>query len=86
MKQEQYLKARLSEIYAEKRKNGLVDVKFDVAMNTKTVFQDLAQEVIDLEDAIAAGQFTPLCFNDFKWKPAYGTDQTSAGESAGTPH
>ena len=57
---------QLKELYAEKIKNGLLDVKFDFG-GTATV-EELCQEVLDMETAIAQGKFIELNFGDYSWK------------------
>lgn len=56
---------KLRELYKEKKKNGLVDVKFDFKETAKDAsFEQLCQEILYMETAISQGKFTELNFGD----------------------
>lgn len=51
-------------IYAEKKASGLVDVKFYVGNISEAAREVVCEEVLNLERAIEAGDYSPLIFND----------------------
>ena len=55
---------RLAEIYREKESRGLVDVKYFVRRDEETTVEEICAEALRLEEAIIAGQTSPLKFND----------------------
>lgn len=46
------------------RANGLSDIKFDAGEVSRSTVQSFAREACEWCDAIEAGRFTPLRFND----------------------
>lgn len=57
---------QLDQIYEAKRQAGLVDVKFVYADSASgATAEELAGELLALERAIAAGNYTPLDFGDY---------------------
>lgn len=59
---------RVRDLYAKKRAQGLVDVKFDVKPGATA--EQLAEEILSMEAAIQAGQFKTLRFGDVTLKKA----------------
>lgn len=57
-------KSKLSALYAKKREAGLIDVKFLVGSVTEASFDDVANEVLRLEEAVQQGNFRVIRFND----------------------
>ncbi|MFW5654958.1 MAG: hypothetical protein ACOCYW_04840 [Roseicyclus sp.] len=55
---------RVAELYARKKSEGLVDVKFFVGGTYDTTTEAVCHEVLRLEDAISAGNYEELVFND----------------------
>lgn len=64
MTQDPTPRSRLSELYAEKRKAGLVSVKFFIGNVDEASFEDVAEDVLKLEEAVQRGECRPLRFND----------------------
>lgn len=64
MIESQSAKSRLSALYAEKREAGLVDVKFLVGSVDEASFEDVANEVLRLEEAVERGDYRVIRFND----------------------
>jgi len=64
MIEQQTAKSRLSALYAAKREAGLVDVKFLVGSIDEASFEDGANEVLRLEDAVSRGEYRVIRFND----------------------
>ena len=64
MIEHQSAKSKLADLYAKKREAGLVDVKFLVGSVTEASFDDVANEVLRLEEAIERGNFRVIRFND----------------------
>lgn len=60
-------KEQVEEIYAKKRANGLVDVHFTVKKPV-TDPEAFYEEIVRLEEAIAAGRVRPLSFGDLSLK------------------
>jgi hypothetical protein len=60
----QSAKSKLSALYAKKRTVGLVDVKFLVGSIDDASFDDVANEVLRLEDAVLRGDYRVIRFND----------------------
>jgi len=57
-------KSKLSDLYAAKREAGLVDVKFLVGSIDEASFEDVANEVLRLEEAVERGDYRVIRFND----------------------
>lgn len=64
MTESQTAKSRLSALYASKREAGLVDVKFLVGSIDEASFDDVANEVLRLEEAVERGDYRVIRFND----------------------
>lgn len=60
----QSAKSKLSALYARKREAGLVDVKFLVGSIDEASFDDVANEVLRLEEAVERGEYRVIRFND----------------------
>jgi hypothetical protein len=60
----QSAKSKLSALYAKKRDAGLIDVKFLVGSIDEASFDDVANEVLRLEDAVQRGDYRVIRFND----------------------
>lgn len=60
----QSAKSQLSALYARKREEGLVDVKFLVGGLDDATFEEVANEVLRLEAAVERGDFRVFRFND----------------------
>jgi len=60
----QSAKSKLSALYAKKREAGLIDVKFLVGSIDEASFDDVANEVLRLEDAVQRGDYRVIRFND----------------------
>ena len=60
----QSVKSKLSALYAKKREAGLIDVKFLVGSIDEASFDDVATEVLRLEDAVRRGDYRVIRFND----------------------
>ncbi len=50
--------------YAEKRKNGLLDVKFFLLNTDEALKEELCAEVNRLDDALDRGDYVELIFHD----------------------
>lgn len=62
---------QLEQLYEEKRKNGLVDVKFVFKDSVKDAsLEEICQEILNIDEAIKKGNYTKLDFGDFSWKCA----------------
>lgn len=61
-------KQKVKELYEEKVKNGLIDVKFVFNKNKSTTEEQIYKEILNLENAIQNGKTKPLDFGDFRWK------------------
>lgn len=63
-------KQKVKELYEEKVKNGLIDVKFDFHKDKlKTATEEqIFQEILDIEEAIQNGKYEILEFGDSNWK------------------
>lgn len=59
-------RAQLSALYSAKREAGLVDVKFLVGSVDEASFDEVALEVLRLEDALSRGAYKVCRFNDKK--------------------
>jgi hypothetical protein len=59
-------RAQLSALYSAKREAGLVDVKFLVGSVDEASFDEVALEVLRLEDALSRGAYKVRRFNDKK--------------------
>lgn len=57
-------KSKLSALYAEKRDVGLIGVKFLVGSIDEASFDDVANEVLRLEEAVERGNYRVIRFND----------------------
>ena len=57
-------KSRLSALYARKREAGLVDVKFALGSIDEASFDDVAIEVLRLDEAVERGDYRVIQFND----------------------
>jgi DNA-binding FadR family transcriptional regulator len=55
---------KLADLYAAKRAAGLIDAKFAFGDITGADAEELAGEILAMEDAIAAGKSAPLDFGD----------------------
>lgn len=64
MTESQTAKSRLSALYASKREAGLVDVNFLVGSIDEASFDDVANEVLRLEEAVERGDYRVIRFND----------------------
>ena len=64
MTQTQSAASKLSALYAQKREAGLVDVKFLVGSIDEASYEDVANEVLRLEEAVERGEFRVIRFND----------------------
>ncbi len=64
MIENQTAKSKLSALYAQKREAGLVDVKFLVGSIDEASFEDVANEVLRLEEAVVRGDYRVIRFND----------------------
>lgn len=60
----QSAKSKLSALYAKKRDAGLVDVKFLVGSIDEASFDEVANEVLRLEEAVERGNYRVIRFND----------------------
>jgi hypothetical protein len=60
----QSAKSKLSALYAKKRDAGLIDVKFLVGSIDEASFDDVANEVLRLEEAVQRGDYRVIRFND----------------------
>lgn len=60
----QSAKSKLSALYARKREAGLIDVKFLVGSIDEASFDDVANEVLRLEEAVQRGNYRVIRFND----------------------
>jgi hypothetical protein len=62
---------QLNDLYAQKRADGLVDVKFDLnGKGRSATSEQIAQEVLNMQAAIDAGHTKPLDFGDLRLTPA----------------
>lgn len=60
---------QLEQLYEEKRKNGLVDVKFVFKDSVKDAsLEEICQEILNVEEAISQGNYTKLDFGDLSLK------------------
>ena len=64
MIQDQSPKSKLAAIYAAKKEAGLVDVKFLVGSIDEASFDDVANEVLRLEEAVKRKDYRVIRFND----------------------
>lgn len=55
---------KVAALYARKKEQGLVDVKFFVDDTRKATTEAVCVEVLRLEEAIEVGNFEQLVFND----------------------
>lgn len=60
----QSAKSKLSALYEKKREAGLIDVKFLVGSIDEASFDDVANEVLRLEEAVERGNYRVIRFND----------------------
>ena len=60
----QSAKSRLSALYEKKRETGLVDAKFVVGSIDEAAFDDVAIEVLRLDEAVEHGDYRVIRFND----------------------
>lgn len=60
----QSAKSKLSALYTKKREAGLIDVKFLVGSIDEASFDDVANEVLRLEEAVNRGDYRVIRFND----------------------
>jgi hypothetical protein len=61
---ENYEYKKLAASYAAKRAAGLIDVKFCLNITDWVLSEEACAEVNRLDDAIRAGAFSPLVFDD----------------------
>ena len=59
-------KAQLAALYEKKRQNGLVDVRFDIDKKDEASFDDVAVEVLRLEESIEQGNYRVIRFDDIR--------------------
>ena len=59
-------KAQLAALYEKKRQNGLVDVRFDIGKKDEASFDDVAVEVLRLEESIEQGNYRVIRFDDIR--------------------
>ena len=64
IEQQQSPKSKLAAIYAAKKEAGLVDVKFLVGSIDEASFDDVANEVLRLEEAVKRKDYRVIRFND----------------------
>ena len=64
MIKKQSAKSKLSALYAKKRQAGLIDVKFSVGSIDEASFDDVANEVLRLEDAVQRGDYRVIRLSD----------------------
>jgi len=60
----QSAKSKISALYAKKREAGLIDVKFSVGSIDEASFDDVANEVLRLEDAVQRGDYRVIRLSD----------------------
>lgn len=58
------VRSKLSALYEAKRAAGLVDVKFFVGNRDEASFEEVAEEVLRLEEAVRLGEYRVIKFND----------------------
>jgi 2-phospho-L-lactate guanylyltransferase (CobY/MobA/RfbA family) len=78
MFEDQTAKSKLSAVYAQKRREGLLSARFivdgdsleDVAGNVRHLEaqEEVAREVLRLEAALERGEFRELRFNDKRYR------------------
>jgi hypothetical protein len=61
---------RLSKVYEKKRADGLVDVKFELARPLTATAEEIAGDILRIEEAIANGHTRKLDFGDLRWRSA----------------
>ena len=55
---------QVKQLYKTKEANGLADVKFYVSNRSEATREALAQDVLNLEEALARNDYVDLVFND----------------------
>ena len=62
---------KIERLYAQKRKDGLVAVNFVFKPSVVGAnIEDVAGEILRIDEVIAAGRVYPLDFGDLRWKRA----------------